>query len=597
MRPASRVSTPSLRLLPVVIAVAALTACGGGGGSSSGGGGGGTTTVAAADSYPTGLAVGSPTDVSDGSVALASAPPAVSGVRYAVDWSRAAWEALRAGDFGTVRRLAALGLPLAPAQAAAGTHGILASAELLEKILDGDATLTPAVVRGLVNLGALFGESNTNASCYGPNVQYATHQDGAPAAGTLPSGDVGMWLENETTPAGSEPCVAAQMSKRVRGAKRQTQQALLMAAMMRRAVAASTSLSMPAAGTTTDLTTEFAARIAALGMASPPTVVSATVALDGGGTVHTYRLVLTNGGTGSALKRGEMILRHTKGSSSTVYNGTLQVAGFTFGSDPVFGCSDQKSGADFKVAYVTTVKYNRNAANVGFSARQSHYCGHPTSMTSAGTDDTAGVASFTGNELDPSVKIPQAGTPAPQSGVKGWRGDFTRYAGDYDRTTAEGNFFLAWQAGPGDSLSRSLAATSEFNSATGTRTVKGYYAYGSEISTASASFVQRGMVCNWAGPNANQTPIMKFQSQAATKASGATLFTLSPGTSKITYAPTNSCNSTTTSFDVDAGVLPATGLTVGEGVGITNNLDGLTGTNTTVDQEVKSRGWTKPTLF
>ena len=53
----------------------------------------------------------------------------------------------------------------------------------------------------------------------------------------------------------------------------------------------------------------------------------------------------------------------------------------------------------------------------------------------------------------------------------------------------------------------------------------------------------------------------------------------------------------TTSFDVAAGALPATGLTVGEGLATANNLDGLSGANTTVDQEVRSRGWTRPSLF
>jgi hypothetical protein len=594
LKPLTPSARKPLRLLPAAVALAALAACGGGGSTGSPVG----TTTAPADSYPTGLAIGSPTDVSDGQVSLASAAPGVSGLRYALDWGRAAWEAILTRDQGAIARLASLATPFAPAQAAAGTHGILAAAELLEKILDGDATITPTTLAGLVNIGALFGEANTDASCYGPPVDYANHDNGAAGSGQLPRGDVGIWLENETVGSATEPCVAAQLRKRVQSARRQTQQALLMAAMMRRTVAATSGLAMPSAGGTTTLTTEFATRIASLGLPSSPTVVSATVGLDSGGTVHTYRLVLSNGASGALAKRGEMILRHTKGSSSTAYSGTLQAAGFVFGNDPAFGCSDQTDGSgNFKVANVSTVKYARSGADINFSARQSRYCGHPTGT---GTDDAAEVASFTGGELNPTVKIPQAGAPAPQAGIKGWRGDFTRYAGDYSRTTAEGKFFLAWQAGPGDSHSRSLAATSDYNSATGERTVKGYYAYGSEITTSSATFVQSGMICNWAGPGNNHTPVLKFQSQVATKASGATLFSLSsaPGSSKITYAPTNSCNSSATmTFDVDAGVLPATGLTAGEGASTTNNLDGLTGTNTTVDQEVRSRGWTRPSLF
>lgn len=582
---------PASRLLPFLVVVAGVSACGGGSSDAI------VASVPVANTYPTGLAVGSPTDVSDGSVTLAAAQPSVSGLRYAMDWGRATWDALRSGDLGQVRRLAAQGLPLSTAHAALGDPGLLSAADLLEKILSGDASVTDTELRDLIKLSALFGENNSNANCYGPQVAYGAHQDtpssAPPSSGTLPSGDVGIWLENETRGSVSEACVAAQMNKRVRGASLQSQQALLMAALMRRTVAASGTLSMPSAGATTDLTSAFTARLAAI-MTSPPTIVSATVGLGSGGVVYTYRLVLTNGASGSSQKRGEMILRHTPGGSSTAYNGTLQVAGFSFGADPNFGCSDQKSGADYKVAYVTSVKYSRSAGDVGFSARQSHYCGHPATMTGVGTDDAAEVATFTtGGELNPTVKIAQVGSPSPQAGVKGWRGDFTRYAGDYQRSTASGQFLLAWQAGPGDGFSRSLAATGEFNSATLVRTVKGYFAYASDIDTASAPFEQKGMICNWAGPGSSRTPVMKFQSQTATKASGAAFFSVS-GASRITYAPTNSCNSSGTAFDVDAS---GTISPMYEGNPTTNNLDGLTGTSTTVDQEVRSRGWTKPSLF
>lgn len=592
------------RLMPLV--VVAVSACGGGGTSTTTNTNDTTTNtnsptrVSESQTYPTGLAVGSPADVSDGTSTLAAVNEPVSGIRFALDWSRAVWDAIQRSDRSALARLASFAVPVNPAHAAAGGHGMVAAADLLEKVLDGDATLTPPALGGLVKLRALFGdaaEANTNASCYGPSVLYEGHPNasgGVSPNGTLPSGDVGIWLADETTGSVTEPCVVAQLSRRVRGTKGQTQQALLMAAMMRRAVEASAgSLAMPSAGASTDLTTVFASRLSALGVAEA-NVVSATIGLNAGGTVYTYRLVLTNGGSGSTAKRGEMILRHTKGSSATVYSGVLQVSGFTADTDSAFGCEDEKfSDGKYRAASVTTVKYSRNLANVAFSTRQARYCGHPASMTAAGTDDGSEVASFTsGNELDPSASLP-AGPTVNRGASRGWRGNFTRYAGDYHRGTGVGDFLLAWQAGSGDSHSRTLAAKGEMNMATGERTVNGYYAYGSPIDTPSASFVQLGMICNWAGPGNVHTPQLKFQSQKATRSATAPSF-IRVGSDKITYAPTNSCDSPVTMrFDQNAN----SALEAGEGNSVTNALDGLSSGITTVNAEVVSRGWTKPSLY
>jgi hypothetical protein len=496
-----------------------------------------------------------------------------------LNWGRATWTALADGDRRQLLRLALQALPMGQALAAGtGAPEITEDAATIEKLLAGDASVLPASV---LSLEALFGQGGTNAACYGPTVLYDTHEDGVGGpSGQLPSGDVGLWL---ATDSDGRPCAVAQMSKRTRGVKQQTLQALLMAAMMRRTVAASSTLALPTAGASTDLTSDFATRLAAALPSSGVTVDAASIALDSAGQ-YTYRIVLSKG-SGATAKRGEVILRHTPGASASAYSGVLQVAGFTLGNDAAFGCTDQvDSGTGmFKVARISTVKYTRSATTVDFGARTAHYCGHPVAGT--GSDDAAQVASIgSDHQLDPSAKI----TGTARGATLGWRGDFTRYAGSYDKDSGGGNFLMAWQAGTGDGATRSMAAHASVN-AGGDRTVDGWFAYGGEVASTTGALA--GMICNWAGPGNSHATNTRFQSQTATRASGSSSWVL--GSSLITYAPTVSCSSTTTQFDADGnGVLAA-----GEGLGTAATLDAPSGARTTVQDEITHRGYTQPSLF
>lgn len=557
-------SNPSPRLFsPRLLALAAaafIAGCGGGGGSAvseqptpspspSPSPGAGATT---AGTFPVGLAIGSPGDAA--AAASASAMQTAQSVRAA------------GGGGGG---------------GGGGGLGLVAAAALIERVLAGDATVSLASV---IQLDQLFGSASGNASCYGPNLLYAHHQDAGsgPASGQLPGGDLGLW--NDTEAGSGQPCAVAQLDRRIGGAKAQGVQALIVAALMRGTVAKSGTLAMPAAGASTDLTSALDALLTATLPSAGVTVESATIALDDAGE-YTYRLVLAKAGTGTAAKRGEMILRHTPGETEGAYAGVLQVAGFTLDSDPAFGCGDEvDSGTGaYKVARVSSLKYSRTGTAIEFGSRSSQYCGHPD--TALPGDLMSQVAGFgSDHQLDPAQKI----SGNTRAGGQGWRGNFTRYAAGYDKDSGAGSFLLAWQAGTGDSHTRAMAATAAVDGS-GTRTVKGYYAYADAIDTTSGALL--GMVCNWAGPGGSHTPNLKFQSQTATLAAGATSFVL--GTSLIAYAPTNSCDSTTTEYDVDTnGTLDA-----GEGVGNIANLDGLSGSATTVDDEIRSRGYTPPSLF
>jgi hypothetical protein len=564
-------------------AVLALSACGGSPteatatASASG--------VSVADSFPTGLSVGVPTELGSSTASSSSfdGERSVSGWRRTVDFSRAAWTAAARGDTRTLGRLASALVPVGNAHAATAMEpGIKADAVMVERLATGD---TGVVLGGVLDPNKLFGSGGNNATCYGPTLVYSAHDDGPDAVpAQLPSGDLGLWRPTEA--ATTQPCIAAQLNAKVSGVKGRVRQGLLLMAVMRK-----TATALPAAGASVDIRSSLETVLAGVPSFSGVTVDAATIGLDAGGALYTYRLVISAGSGVNAVS-GEVVMKHTPGASSTEYSGVMQVAGFQLSNDVAFGCSDELDGTTgrYKVARVSTLKYTRDGRDVGFGSREAQYCGHASAADATyPTDFAAQVAAKTSDgQLDPAVKL-GSGFPAVRGGAKGWRGSFNRFAGAYDRVTVDGDFLFAWQAGVGDGHSRAMAAHSRFNTVTEIRSLDGYFAFAGDVATTDGTLL--GMVCNWAGPGNNHTPVAKFQSQSATLAAAATEFTL--GASLIAYAPTKSCSASgTMSFDVDAnGTLSA-----GEGASTSAALDAPSGSNT-VQQEIDARGFVKPSLF
>jgi hypothetical protein len=556
-------SLPFSRLRPLsALAVCLLvSACGGGGSSETASAllavvptlpGSASASVTASESFPTGLVVASPTELTAGSATAAST---------------------------TARALAA------PMGAGAGRAELTDMAARIEAVLAGDTTVSLA---GLVSFGNLF-QQGGNAGCYGPQMLYANHEDGSGTeSGLLPGGDLGLWLPTDAS--SSQPCVVAQLNERTSGVKHKTRQGLLLMAAMRATIAGSGGLlAMPAAGFRTDLTAPFSTVLAALPALTGLTVHAATVALDPFGKTYTYRLAVSKG-TGASARSGEIVLKHRPGASATAYSGVLRVTGFDLGTDAAFGCSDRMSGGRYQRAHVTTVRYSRLADQIDFGARSGQYCGAPADLADA--DHAGQVASFTAaGELDPAVQL-AAGAPASAvvAGTStGWRGSFDRFGGSYDRSTGAGQFLYAWQAGTGDSHARALAATTTYDSGTDTRTVQGYFAFGADLATTDGSLL--GMVCNWAGPGNRHTPAALFQSQTATLTGTAAAFVATA--SRLTYAPTTACSATTTLFDANAdGTLAA-----GEGLGTLHALDAPVSPSVSVQGELTSRGYRQPGYF
>lgn len=535
-----------------------LSACGGGGSS------GGelalalvtspTTaqaSVSASESFPTGLVVASPAELGSASAAAST----------------------------TARALAV------PLGAGAGRAELTDMGARIEAVLAGDTSVS---LGGLLSFGNLFLQGS-NAGCYGPQLLYANHEDGSGTeSGLLPGGDLGLWLPTDA--ASGQPCVVAQLNARTAGVKHATRQGLLLMAVMRATITSSGgTLSMPAAGFRTDLTTPFSTVLTALPALTGVTVHAATVSLDPFGKTYTYRLAVSRNAGTSAGRSGEIVLQHRPGATAAAYSGVLRVAGFDLASGATFGCSDRMTSGRYQRARVTTVRYSRQGDQIDFGARSGQYCGAPADL--ADTDYARQVASFTTNELDPAEQLP-AGAPgsAVVAGTStGWRGNFDRFGGRYDRTTGAGQFLYAWQAGTGDRHARALAVSSTYDSTVDSRTVQGYFAFTDALATTDGSLL--GMVCNWAGPGAVHTPAARFQSQTATLAGLASTFVATA--SHLGYAPTNACASTTTVFDANAdGTLAG-----GEGQGTLPALDAPASPSVSVQGELVSRGYRQPGYF
>lgn len=560
-------------------AAAMIAACGGNPSSSSDA----TESASESETFPTGLAVGSPTDLSASGSGVSAVP--WDGVRFARDWARGTWRALRDGDGRRLAHLATAVLPIGSAHAAtAMVPEMSVLADRIESVLEGDSSVA---LEDVLSLQDLFGGTGGDASCYGPSLGYQSHENasgGESPSGTLPSGDLGIWTEYE---GGTRPCVAAQLGRRAQSVKGQTVQGLLMMAAMRRTIEASSTLDMPAAGETTDLQAEFADLLAAVPAFVSVNVQAATVSLDADGATYTYRLAIDNGATDATARSGEIIMRHNPGDSATEYGGVMQISAFSLTNDAAMGCTDATDSGTgmMQEARIATVKYSRDGADIAFASRSGNYCGAPAGSSS--TDWGADVASFTSDgQLDPDVKL----TSPVRGSTNGWRGNFARFAGDFDKDTVAGNFLYAWQAGTGDGNARALAITTDYNSATETRSMEGFFAFAGDIAATDGSLL--GMICNWAGPGNSHTPLPQFQSQTASLGPSDLNFVIPAGGSKITYAPTNNCSSTTTEYDVDvSGSIDA-----GEGAGTAADLDAPTGANS-VQQELEARGFVLPTLF
>jgi hypothetical protein len=493
------------------------------------------------------------------------------------------------------------GMSWAPATALVATSGVPTGA-LGVSDLNLGSTLSPAqaqssaqadaVAHGRVGLSAsgwlhpeaLFDTTlDAHASCWRPQVAYASHDDSPGSSGTLAGDELALWADHEGNDP-SAPCTTAEVQARLASLSGQAHQAMLLLSALRQELARNGGVGLPGPGLRSDLT----ARSASLfqGLLGDASVVAASVSMSDDGDELSYRLRLTRG-SGAGAQVLEMALLHTPADTDTHYAGTLQLALSYLSSDHTQGCSDQRDGTGrYKLARLLTLGYNRQDEWMSLRARSGLYCGNGSAMSA---DQISELASLTlSGELDPAIYL----SGSTRGSVAGWRRDFMRWGSDHLVSAQSSDFLLAWQAQPhaGAGHARLLAGHSSVDTSAGSRSVLLASGHTDDISITDGTL--KGLICNVNGPGAQGTMHAAFQMQQARLGRSDTGWILSQSHHRI--APTNSCQaSATMRFDLNGdGSLGAT-----EGAGTTADLVTPSQADLDAQDELNLRGFLPPVLL
>lgn len=446
-----------------------------------------TSTTATSTSFPSSLAVSSPTDVVDENASPSltaglSKPPSV------------------------LARVQQWFFP--PAIAAGGKVPRYTWATLrIDALLNG--TASPETIFK----PELFLTTDTNAGCFGPTLAYTDHPNsGTPNSGQLPSGDLGLWLETDA--ATGHACAAAELNSRMRGISWRSNMALMgLASVIGELNSAGTAL--PTAGNTVDATTVMNT-LSIVGL----TFNSVTLALDATGSTWTYVMNFDYVDGSSISHDIEITLTHTPGASTGIYSGLL-----TYGIGEVFNGGNCPGANPKNVTHIGTLKYTRNGiTDMDLVHRSGQYCGQGSATT---------LATFASDgQLDPAGKW---------NGSTGWADNFSRFGAAYDPTSLEGDYLYGWQAGFGDSNTRLFGIGLNAPDAAGEMSKDGeaYFGYGDEISTSNGDI--NGIFCSWAAPGSTHALQPYAQRQFVEYNTTSFLWEQPAGGSDILYAPTNDC--------------------------------------------------------
>lgn len=345
-----------------------------------------------------------------------------------------------------------------------------------------------------------------DADCFGPLVIYEAHPDSSGPSdpyynGTLPTGDVGIWIETNDT-AGTA-CAAAQLNARMQSVRDKSLTSLMGLASLV-CTANVNSLPLPS-NSSLDLTTEMNA----LGI-TDVTFASASISHSNasGSDEWSYDIDLTYT-PGADTHHIVVAMTHIPGSAPLEYQGRLSYRvndTFTGGN-----CSSTD------ITYNGSLLYDRaSGTDLATEVREGQFCNH----------DSDG---FTSGLVDPSIKYP--------ADPDGWGNNFSILTADYDPSTMDGDFAYSWQAGPQDNNARTFNIHTEDDGA-GTQVGCAYYGFADDIETTDGNI--DGFICNWAGPGNDHTLLDRAQNQEVSFDSVSGIFVVD--SSDILYAPTVSCD-------------------------------------------------------
>lgn len=356
---------------------------------------------------------------------------------------------------------------------------------LLEGDSMGDCKFDPAPIL----------TQETNAACYGPQVAYSSHPFDS-SSGNLPTGDLGLWIATDST--SGHACAAAQLNARMQAVGKRTNAALFGLASMV-CVANAKGLSADGDGKI-NLTS-------AMNDLAIPNTTFTSVSLTKSDGKYSYQIAFTLNSQPVAIE-----MEHSPGSDDTSYSGRL-----------AYRATVNQMGGNCGVSSATTdngsLVYKRSSATaMQVEARLGQYCGSDVSGL-----DANGV-------VDVSKKYDSGTEP------NGWANNFNIFTASFDPSSLDGNYVFAWQAGMMDNAARTFNAN--VSTTASTTTVKAYFGFGSDIASTDGSI--KGMICNWAGPGNNHTPVSLAQYQQASLNAATGKFDQAVA-SNISYAPANDC--------------------------------------------------------
>lgn len=356
---------------------------------------------------------------------------------------------------------------------------------------------------------SLFGAALANPECYGPTVNYTNHPGGG--GGSMPGGDMGLWNAKE----GTEACAAAKLNALINTTAMMVDSAVKLFAGMACSLNVD-ALELPSVGDTVDMKSGFENILSSNNMNE---VAATTATLErsaddaDGYAVYDYSFIgtLTNN---SDARDVEFHLRHVPmDADNTTYKGKLSFWIAVGDSSPNSASAGSvlynKSSADSLVIRMQSANYN---ASEGLP--------EPLSPTTRDIDPT--------NIYDDDP-------------INGWNNNFVYILTSVDPETGAGSYSSAWSAGSNDEKSRAFNATMSVAD-DGTKSGCAYYGFGPKISSNVDLGSIEGMICNWTGPGNTRVPAALVQRQCMVESSG--IFIPDPAIGdRITYAPTNSCDS------------------------------------------------------
>ena len=375
-----------------------------------------------------------------------------------------------------------------------------------------------------------------NAACYGPPLPYQNHPDAIDITmfdGTLPSGDVGIWLETNPADMGlgvGEACAAAQLNHRMRDITWRGINALQVTASMKCVTNYDDALTFPMMpddleSRTVNLGVDVRDGMNAMAERRNLNVdfTTATINLtrddETGEAVYTYALAfIYDANADGRFDEApiEITLVHRSNATMETYRGRLSYA-FNDATPLNEGNCINLRGGRTQITRAGSLLYAKSSGEVHLDARFGTYCGHDANAFNDGLVDPSRVYS----------------TSRPD----GWTDNFNWFTGRFDPAALTGDYAYAWQAGFADHHTRVFNLHLDRDNSL--RSGTAFFGFGDDIRFSDGSI--RGMICNWSGPLNQHRPLAQVAQMQHIEESATHGGLFVPTLSSIAYAPVNDC--------------------------------------------------------